>query len=43
MKFDKITARQTYKDFWDWLNPHPVWVINPLLGIVFYLLTTGEI
>jgi len=43
MRIDRNHPRQTYTDFWDWLNQHPVWVINLLLGMLYYLLTTEEI
>jgi hypothetical protein len=43
MRVDKIPPRQVYQDFFDWLNRHPIWLINIFLAMLYYLMTTEEV
>jgi len=43
MRIDKKYPYQLYADFWDWLNQHPIWMINVVLGSLVYLLSTDPI
>ena len=43
MRFDKNNPRQGYEDFWDWLQVHPIWLLNVVFGYAFYLATTEEV
>lgn len=40
---EKPSRRHVYRDFWDWLNQHPLWILLLVIAPLVYLVTTEEV
>jgi hypothetical protein len=45
MRIEKNNPSEGYIDFWDWVTCywHPVFLLSPAIGYVYYQLTTEEL